>query len=261
MDEKDQLLDQSTANQLVDRPDRLPPIRILDLMALTAAMAFVFMIQSQWMDVEPQAFNTTAWLVLSMVAAVPAGIAFASIFWIANQKRITGRFLIQPGHWILASYALDTTFTFAFWLFLFRNSELNSPGLLTPFFASLGLTYFAAGGLMIFGLFFTPIRWWGVIASLATSYGISGMSFMVNLTMINAAPAPAMHWIAILEYGKFAANTICILFLIIAMVVDIRKKTSRDWLHWAGTLVLFLAFGVQPIVQMIVIRFFLILNS
>ena len=77
------------------------------------------------------------------------------------------------------------------------------------------------------------------------------MTFFADVNIMQLA----LFWIEGFGYGQSAANTICILVLIIAIVIDIRNRISRDWLHWAGALVLFLVFAVEPIVLMIVVRF------
>ena len=107
-----------------NRPNRLPPFRILDLMVLTSAMAFVFMVQDKMMASQPETFQSTAWLIIRMVNAIPGGIAIASIFWIANQQWVTGRFFLHPGHWILGGYAWTTMLSFGVLFFL---SETYNP--------------------------------------------------------------------------------------------------------------------------------------
>ena len=66
-----------------------------------------------------------------------------------------------------------------------------------------------------------------------------------------------MTFIMTIGYAKFVVDNLCVLLLIVATIIDIRKKTRRDWLHWVGVFVLFLAFVVQPIAQFFLMRFVL----
>ena len=89
------------------KPTRLPPIRILDFLVLTTAMAFVFMLQEKMnrQNGLPET-NMVFDFVFRLAYAIPAGFSIAAIYWLIVQRRITGRFFHQPGHWFLAGFAV-----------------------------------------------------------------------------------------------------------------------------------------------------------
>ncbi len=254
MEELDQIQSEPPNVDSIERPKRLPPISILDLLVVTTALAFAFMIMGRLNKIAAQSplspyADLAFWDVWRMMSSVLPGITFAGIYWIVKQKQTTGKFLWQPGHWILAAYAVLQVVQFTTGLvmnYIFGGSSFpGDSGWLTLFFLLQLLANLTAVVILLVAPFRCPVQWRWVLATAALTLFIDGLLYANNLQII---PPSAFFRVTIM-YGIYAVGIPCILLLIVAAIIDVMQKTQRDWLHWIGVLVLFLAFIDHPMVR------------
>ena len=85
------------------------PVRrfqIIDLMIMTAAMAFALMTSQPYQSFYGELhwlFSLPLYFQVSVI-----GIYLAGIIWLSRQRVESGRFFIHPGHWILGGGAIYT---------------------------------------------------------------------------------------------------------------------------------------------------------
>ena len=238
-------------HQPIVKPDRLPPIRILDILVLTTTMAFVFMIQEQFERAQgapilPAALKYGA----KLVYATHSGIALAAIYWLILQKRITGKFFQQPGHWILASNAISqTTMLIVWFLFSAEGDDLSDQGFPSVLFCSFFLAELLSSAILILATFKIRGIWRWVtgllsVASLATALTFLATAFFFRTT------GPSSIAISISSFfGAVAtiAGALNVFFVLFAINTDRKTRTSRDWLHWISLIVFFSQSIAQPI--------------
>lgn len=237
-------------------PKRLPPVRIWDLMVLTTSMAVVYLLQGWLSDFQPE-LNSDAWNIMRLISSVPSGIALASVYWIVNQKCLTGKFFLQPGHWVLASQAVLMLQTIVAVLLLASSAEdiFQAGAWVRATLISFGLIHLLASLILVGGLRFGSIRWRLVLGATALIYASESLIYLSQAAPFQFAFTTVVAFVSPFE---FVASICGILFLVVAVMIDIRTRTRRDWLHWAGVAVLIFESVITPIVQWIFIRYFFI---
>ena len=211
------------------KPDRIPPIRILDMFVLMTgvALAFFFTQQMQRLYAEGNRAvgSTKTWaLIIQGFYSIPFGVSIASLYWFVNQKRIVGKFFCEPGHWLLAQSTL--------YLVILNGVQL--------------VALWAGASTSIF---FKVYCVCSVICSLATviflmvgSSKVEGSWQWLFILQIFGAGGSAVVFITIAmeinvlipisEVAGAIFYAACLLLLAVAVVSDLRHSRSRDWLHW-----------------------------
>ena len=96
-----------------ERANPVRPLRIIDLMIITASMAVVFMMY----EATPDQFDHSSWLFypLQFFTATCYGIFLAALVWLPLQRVHTRRLFHHPGHWIIGSGLISTLGVIGFW--------------------------------------------------------------------------------------------------------------------------------------------------
>ena len=84
---------------------QLPPIGIVDLMVLTAAMSLSFALRNQFRSLGWHFQTDAIWFTTfeHICSSLYCGLPIAAAYRFYVQKKLTGRFLLEPGHWVLWS--------------------------------------------------------------------------------------------------------------------------------------------------------------
>lgn len=229
--------------------------QIIDLMILTAAIAFVFMIHQSL----KQPFGGGHWLqyVYQFVLAGTSGIFLAAFLWLPLQLARTGRLFLHPGHWILGSGAIVTLGLFGFWIvnLLAENNEPNLQWFAYNNFVSTGLQLISMG-FLITACFACPMRWRVPIALLALSCLATGLLNSVHAIMMLDT---GFNWIfkipMFISFGNHIISVCTVIAICIAVVMDLQGRTQRDWLHWMGLVAMLIQLTLLPVVLYLLIRF------
>jgi hypothetical protein len=222
------------------RPDP-PPLRIHHLMACAAVAAIEF---SLWRTAFPQALNElpswhaalmTLYLVLTSIGLT---CAIISIYW--HVKGYAG--LVQPGQWLLVSYAISALNTLMQAVFAMSFVDDDWQRALFEFDTS-GLVRILAAILGVLIRYVLPVAFfvwcaWKVADILAwrlvfitmaiTHVIINGLFFLFAWNLFG--------WRFETVLGTFYLSTagVTLLFEAWAVRSDLAQRRKRYWTHWVG---------------------------
>ena len=224
------------------------PLGIIDLMILTAAIAFMFMIFESKL-----AYQGEQWIyqVFKFASAGVNGTFLASIVWLLWQRARTGRFFHHPGHWILGAELIGVAGVIGFWVVIwsvYRNKEAIDHFL-------HGIGYFVSAGLYLFalGIFVTAVssterRWRIPMVLLAANCLTKALTsvFWGFLIMDRLEGMWSFDFGEKLQVGSRIVAVCAAIAICTVAINDLRKKVPRDWLHWVGLIATFALLTVLP---------------
>jgi hypothetical protein len=193
--------------------------------------------------------------VYKMTYAIPAGVSFAAIFWLINQKRITGSYFLQPGQWVLAGFSASQICSLTIW-FAFSSQEYflsNDP---SGLFGCLIVGELTALVFPLFGVLRHTGIWRWLLASVVAAFATTGLGYLVNIVQFQTLGISAFFSDAsdasdamqlLLAITFLASNVL----LLVATISDYKTGASRGWLHWVGAMMVVLYFVVLPILTRI----------
>jgi hypothetical protein len=244
--------------RLDSKPERLPPFGVLDLLILVSCLGLVFAFQEQaasfgWFGPNE---NRLIQLITRLVLAIQFGIPLAAIYWLVKQKRITGKFFWQPGHWMLFAICILVVLLMTA-LPISRELEDQSlgagPGILTV----LMLGNIVTAITFLVATYFVQLRWRGVFLTYFATELLSSCSLLIFLLAVNNnMNSNWMSWMEPIEGISNVAQLACFTCLLIAVCMDLVQRKQRGWLHWAGILVMFNLVVVNSVLNWVYARFF-----
>jgi len=222
-------------------------------------MAFVFMLQDRMNRQTSETFVIFGF-VFRLVYAIPAGFSFAAIYWLINQKRVTGRFFLQPGHWFLAGFAIQQVGMLAVWFPFVSSGDAVLGNGVSVVWGCMAAIQIAAVVILFFGVVRNHGTWRWLLGIVATVYLVTSLNLVANILMFQMTTGVRSSWINSmlffhgLQILMAIGYVIGIIILTIAMLRDYTGKTSRDWLHWVGALMVTFHFIIMPMLTWIMSR-------
>jgi len=240
------------------QPNR--PLRIIDLMILTAAIAFMFMLfESRF------AQQSNQWLhqVFKFASAIINGSFLASIIWLIMQRVRSGRFFHHPGHWILGAKLIPILGGLLFWIVLLQvlketNDDLSN---LALHWVAISHLFTAGLHLLALGVFVTACvssEWgWRIPMALLATDCLTNVAMGV-LWGVSTLQSFGGSWTYQLANNAQAGNRIVAVCAAIALgimaIKELRKKVPRDWLHWLGLIATLALLTVLPLIEFLYVR-------
>lgn len=238
----------------------LPPLSIIDLMVLTAAMAIAFAFQESLfgnarMQSESVWFNTIQRIQYALIYALP----LAAVYRFVLHKRAVGKFLLQPGHWVLLSILISVVAYMA--PVLIRNSisgatetegfEAEDWGLMV-----VALGSFMSAAVLFRGAVLYRWAWKAMLLLMGVWLLVVGLQ-TVAFTFLSSAVMGKWMWVfAILGWIDTVMKVLICIALFPVLWTDFRSAKRRDLWHWSGVLLLFVLNVVGPVLNYIFMRFF-----
>lgn len=223
----------------------VPKLSIIELMVLTAAMAFAFAFHERLMNSNAVMKTNVLWFdtLRRAVMALRVGLPFAAIYRFAMQKKATGRFLLQPGHWVLFG-TLIFSLGFVPWSFL---TELQD-GPNGWYYWTFAVCSLVSGAVIFYGSICVGRRWFATLVfmglqQLATAafLGYLGWVFSVEPIFMSS-----MFWYEAYGWATYVLNILTSVALIIVLLLEFRSRKGGDLWHWLGILIVFLTCVVEP---------------
>ena len=236
--------------------------RIIDLMLVTVTTALVFSAaESTYFQFDPD----DHWILnlRSFAYLVATSICLASLIWIPLQRAQSGRFFLQPGHWILAALtcSMGMLQMIQIWnVYEFGQTfkiEWERWNAILMLFGAV--CYLLALGILLVAMRYCKQRRWKVVMAFMASacllpailngffgvYTLMGYGMSRTFSWMNP-----YHWVTqIITMGT--GVTFCV-----AAAIDLANKIKRDWLHWIGLLVAFIFLVILPLVHNLYILVF-----
>jgi hypothetical protein len=243
---------QSDASKL----SSLPRIAIIDLMVLTTAMALVFALREKmnaigWsFPTDVIWFNTLEHISFCAIYGFP----LAAVYRFVVQKKYTGRFLLEPGHWLLFSTLLLVFASVIPALALGDLGSFSGGNNIAWFVVPYMLSSLVASWVLFRGSIVVGKWWKSIFVLMATKELIEAFqqfniyrmfsddNWLIDDLLFDWL-SPCMEWITLVLQIVIC---VCLAALVLK---ELRKGPARDLWHWAGLLMPFLIFVVTPILR------------
>ena len=255
------------ATQLADSTTKQSRIRrfgIVDMLVLTATFALGIQLQTRLgydfvLASIPTDFRSGLLLVAGLICLGGISLSLASIYWLIEQKRTTGKFFREPGHWILASAACVPLLMVAIFLLFPASEKATGNEFSSTHFLDEGLfTFLSIRPCLIVltsiflcaGLPQSRKHWQFVLLCLICSALVTALTFHGvpnQLTSLTLNPWESDSPEAFFNLTT-AFRCLAALALIFAVMIDRYRGISRDWLHWAGVLLIFCFVVLSPFI-------------
>ena len=242
------------------QPDNMRRLSIIDLILITTAVAFVFMLHG---TVESNTdFSPPDWLwyPLLFVIAMKLGLVLPAIYWIPALYARTGKFFRHPGHWILGAQFVIAIWSVGSYIAYLLGQRFIADDV-PNFYAISNLTgtgfHLAA---MIFSIvaaiLLKEIRWKISMILLAGSFAVEGFALAYQAISMNDSFGITLHeWQWVIDIFMYIAMAIASIGIIVAVFLDWTSKVSRDWLHWLGLISKLASLTVIPLLHFILVRY------
>jgi len=206
-------------------PPEQPHFRLQHMFVLTAVMAVMLALQSPQTEF-PEQFQISplyrhflmAWgIVVAILNALAITVAGYGLYW----RKRGGRFLEEPGHWLLLSMAIAALV-----------SVVQVAGLrLLAMFTDVDLQTTQAGAM-------TPEDWVAIIATMLLSFASIGVHIGVNVYFGRKQSAWRWRWMFYLKAFALFLWVIGMLAIVVCLVrtilLDRRDGIHRDATHKCG---------------------------
>jgi hypothetical protein len=227
-------------------PATAPRLSIMHLLIWTALsavfMGYFNLVMRLQPDSMPRAItdwiNSPANFAFRTVGSMASGAELGGVLLFVARRWRGLRFPVQPGEWLLFMGGITSLLGMVSYLSLMVTRETLGVGEFRTAAYSLIICLFGIAEYMFPWLGCKDSRAWRwffftatVLAFLTLFMTLVGIAFRGALLQL---PQPGLiHWIAI----GFAAVTFAI-----AVIGDLRRRTSRGWVHWVGVVALSLQF-------------------
>jgi len=247
--------DKSDLEPMESPGSQMPPIGIVDLMVLTAAMAFVFAIRDRMTQLGWIFHTDVLWFraIEHVTFCLMMGLPLASFFRFVVQKRIVGRYLVEPGHWLLFAMGLKTcaqTFPILAMAMLgFSTSHIDSSNALLYFLPNAIVSLLSAWvlfrGSRIVG------KWWKSILLLMVLIElVEAIQMLLILLLVQSFSTWRISsWISYVTWGDYVLKFGLCVCLFLLVIKELRKGPDRDFWHWIGALIPFVGCLIYPILS------------
>ncbi|WP_148618813.1 hypothetical protein [Mariniblastus fucicola] len=228
---------------------------------MTAAMAGAFAFQEQLTNMNRGIDSDVLWfeLLQRFVYSTQIGVPFAALYRFAIQKRTTGRYLLQPGHWVLVSVLISVVgylIPMALFLTLFGQSSLDGDGGFDHWvLLFLSISSLVSAIVLVFGAIRYRRMWRAVLLLLAIHSLVNAVLMVTYMTWnewtIYTGYTSFVSWFAILDWIEIGINGLLALALIALVASEIFGRVRRDLWHWLGILAIFIAAVASPAISFI----------
>ena len=228
---------------------------IIDLMIVTTAMAFIFMLQDL---AKPDAeIPLPLWFYYPYLFAhaVMWGLVLPTIYWIPVLYARTGKMFCHPGHWMLGAQFVVLVCSLACFA-AYMLTQKNNPEFNPTYYASINFVHASFLQVaMIVSIFaaikLTGVRWKIAMLLFALSYATKGL--VAACQAISMLDGPDFF-----TSGVTALNNVVLVIasigILVAALIDWKSKVSRDWLHRVGLTAAILVLAVIPLLSFFYIR-------
>jgi hypothetical protein len=210
-----------------------PRFGVIHLLTLTAGVALALAIQERMLELFRNGLNLQSFNMFQraqlVFGSVLAGCALAGLFWLIHWRQRQGPFDFQPGHWIILSVALTMLVVSATHLMADGLIESNWPRqdrwlmmITQPLFYAVTCLVLALSVLRTTGIW----RW------LMAVWLFSALG--QTLTSIAMISGSSQELLMAAYYGALIFKLLPIVLLPAAVIWDLWRKTSRDWIHYWG---------------------------
>jgi len=248
---------EQTSDQVLLADSSGPRFGIMDMMVLTAAMALVFALRDQF-DAAGWKYRTdVSWfkVIEHVTFCLSYGLPTAAVFRFLIHKRKSGRFLFEPGHWILLAAFLVSAGTACSMLTLFSLGWIQNGGIEGPtalwFFIPLACFSILSGCILIRGAFAVRGWWQHVLVLLVLTDFFGALQNLMYALLISSSATTGWSWISYIGWGSAVINGLTCIGLLIVVTKEILRGPSRDVWHWIGALIPFLGCLVYPLLNWI----------
>jgi hypothetical protein len=240
-------------------------LSIVELIVLVSAIAFAFRLGEMFRglgwgyQIGPVWFQVTQ----RTTFALSIGLPVTAIYRFILNKRISGRFLLQPGHWALFAsqlVCLGYIVPVVLLIALSQSSSLAEGERGYDLYLISGtIAYFVAALVMLRGCFFCS-RWWKAIFVLVAFDLLTGAVCEVRIYQIqHLGTGPT--WLsesslfnAMLDFNK-VLNCILVVALLIVDLKEVKAGLRRGLYHWVGVAAIVLRTPTQLLVNYLFARF------
>lgn len=233
---------------------------IIDLMAITTAVAFVFMLHEAAQFNQHSAVPTWLSYTFLFMGAATLGLVLPAIYWIPVHYARTGKIFSQPGHWILGAQLVSAIWSIGFYVAAIRREKLVSEDIPIHFYATANL--FGTGFqlvsmfiLIIAAITLKEVRWKTASILLAVSVAFYGFKLAFQASnMLGWGGSYFYNWQVIEGIHQTTMVTAAI-GIIVAVLVDWKNKVSRDWLHRLALISMLITLTIFPLLQFLLMFF------
>ncbi len=234
-----------------------PKFGIIHLMSYTAAAAILFGLVEYQYDILRQmadgavsVMDTTASRVLGGFFSLTRAFGLAAIFWLLDWRRRKGRFVLQPGHWLLIGSGLNTLVTSLAELVLFSHIDFDQ--IVNSRWA---MVVFGAVGPMALVLVLSvafqkshgPWKWFFGVTALKFLFDLISVLFVALSLFLTVFNSFYMIHVGMIVCATLAFGS--------AIIADFMKKNRRDWIHYCG-LWMVLMLAISTVASMTYYRYF-----
>ncbi len=266
-----------TTDEPLSASPAVPRFGIMDMLVLTAAMSLVFALREKFemagwsYRTDVQWFRTTEHIVFCLTYALP----LAAVFRFVINKRRMGRFLFEPGHWILfasfpATKELQGTQSFLVFFgnalsvlaLLFFNGMTD--GYITGdnsfwYFVPSAIFSLLSSCVLIRGAFFFRKAWMLMLLLLATTEVCKATQSLLLYSSFGyffGSPSTYINWIlSCLGWASTVMYVLVCVGLILLMLKEGFRGPKRDFWHWIGLFLPLLSCFIYPVIGWIYARY------
>jgi hypothetical protein len=244
---------------LVDVPDRRaakpapaiakPPLSVLHLLIWVGLVTVLFGLWNLLDRLQPERIQReiSDWtkgpmsVVLRTMSVAAEGATIGGLLILVARRRRGIAFPIQPGQWLLVFFGLSDLIDllFCYSSLLTTDGTYHTRRWYEFHYLSEHLEYVLAFGVVaVASKTAGPWRWFLWTATIAA------------LLSAGRAVLPVFdEWQSIYthQWVRWPSMAICAGMLAIAVGYDLRRRTSRGWVHWVGVLAMTLSFIEQEI--------------
>ena len=240
--------------------DNMRRLGIIDLMLVTTAVAFVFMLHGAVKS--DTDFLPPDWLLYPFLfaGAMTLGLVLPAIYWIPVLYARTGKIFSHPGHWILGAQLFVATWAIGFYVVyaVGQSFSFDDARIFYPISNLIGGGFYSASMILsiIAAIMLKEIRWKVASILVAGSFAAEGFGLAFQgITMLDSLGFSLYQWYWIIDIFKYIAMAIASLGIIVAVLVDWTSDVSRDWLHRVGLISKLASLTVMPLLQFLVVRY------
>ena len=235
------------------QPPQLPPLGILDLMVFTAGMAVAFACRNLFEEISWGFRTNLLWfkVIHQTCMCLYFGLPLAAIYRFWLQKKSLGKFLLEPGHWIIASTLVVVVGQIACTLLFYRfREESFSSG--PNCFIFVTVLMCICSGLLALGAWRFR-SWWRILLLLmAIEHLVMAGQMLGYASIVGNIIAFGDDWfIEVLVWIDSAFNVIVSLGVLIVAIKECLKGPKRGLWHWLGLFLLLIGHIISPILNWI----------
>jgi hypothetical protein len=165
-----------------------------------------------------------------------AGLVGSGVLWRVKCWSVVRR--LQPGHWIVLIGTLDSTLWWLVWRPVFLLLVPHHQMMLSAYLLSLTVLGLPVAAAFIYATIrLNDARSWKILlGSKAVGEGAAALTAGLSLLFQLAFHTENARYsiVTVIDNATIFWSALCLVALLVAVVLDIARRASRDWLHWLG---------------------------